>query len=40
LAQFAVAGESITAKKLDGATSAMVFATDDPVNPTLRVRTS
>jgi hypothetical protein len=40
LAQFAVAGETITAKKLDGTTSAMVFTTDDPINPTTRVRTA
>jgi hypothetical protein len=38
LAQFGVAGLTISAKKLDGTTEAMTFTLDDAVKPTSRVR--
>lgn len=40
LAQFAVSGTSISAKKLDGTTQAMVFTTDSATVPTQRTRTA
>lgn len=38
LSEFAVAGTTITAKKLDGTTTAMTFTLDDGTNPTSRTR--
>lgn len=38
LAQFSIAGDTITAVKLDGATEALEFTTNSPTNPTSRVR--
>ncbi len=38
--QYIVSGTSITCKKLDGTTTAMVYTTDDATNPTQRIRTS
>jgi len=38
LAQFGIAGVTISAKKLDGTTEAMTFTMDDAVAPTSRVR--
>jgi len=40
VAQFAVSGTSISTKKLDGTTEAMVFTTDSASSPTSRVRTT
>lgn len=40
VAQFAVTGTSISTKRIDGTTEAMVFTTDSPTAPTSRVRTS
>lgn len=40
LAQFGVTGTSISSKKLDGTTQAMVFTTDSALAPTTRTRTS
>lgn len=36
--EFAIAGTTITAKKLDGSTTAMTFTLDDGTNPTSRTR--
>lgn len=38
LAQFGIAGLTMTVRKLDGTTEAMTFTMDDAVNPTSRVR--
>lgn len=38
LAEFAVSGTTIVAKKLDGSTTAMTFTLDDSSNPTSRTR--
>lgn len=38
LAEFAIAGTTITAKKLDGATTAMTFTLDSSTSPTSRTR--
>ena len=38
LAEFAIASTTITAKKLDGTTTAMTFTLDDATNPTSRTR--
>lgn len=38
LSEFSIAGTTITAKKLDGATTAMTFTLDDAANPTSRTR--
>lgn len=38
LAEFAISGVTITAKKLDGTTTAMTFTLDDATNPTSRTR--
>ena len=38
LAEFAISGVTITAKKLDGSTTAMTFTLDDATNPTSRTR--
>lgn len=38
LAEFAIAGTTITAKKLDGSATAMTFTLDDGTNPTSRTR--
>ncbi len=40
LAQFAIAGTTLTTKKIDGTTDAMVFTLNDALNPTSRTRTS
>jgi hypothetical protein len=40
LAQFAIAGTTISTKRLDGTTEAMAFALDDDTDPTSRTRTS
>jgi len=40
LAQFSIAGATLTSRKLDGSTTAMTFGLDDPVNPTSRTRNS
>jgi hypothetical protein len=40
VAQFDVAGTTLTARKLDGATQAMQFTLNDAVNPTSRIRSS
>jgi hypothetical protein len=38
LGEFAISGTTITAKKLDGSTTAMTFTLDDGTNPTSRTR--
>ena len=38
LAEFAISSTTITAKKLDGSTTAMTFTLDDATNPTSRTR--
>ncbi len=38
LLEYDVTGTVITAKKLDGVSSSMTFNTDNPTDPTLRVR--
>lgn len=38
LSEFAISGTVITAKKLDGTTTAMTFTLDDGTNPTSRTR--
>lgn len=38
LSEFAIAGTTITAKKLDGSATAMTFTLDDGTNPTSRTR--
>ena len=38
LAEFAISSTTITAKKIDGSTSAMTFTLDDASNPTSRTR--
>jgi hypothetical protein len=38
LSEFAISGTTITAKKLDGSTTAMTFTLDDGSNPTSRTR--
>lgn len=38
LSEFSIAGTTITAKKLDGAATAMTFTLDDGTNPTSRTR--
>ena len=40
LAEFSVSGTTITAKKLDGSTTAMTFTLDDGTSPTSRTRAS
>lgn len=40
LAQFAISGTTLSAKKLDGTTQAMTFTLDDDAAPTSRVRAS
>jgi len=40
LAQFAISGTALSAKKLDGTTEAMVFTLDSATDPTSRVRSS
>jgi hypothetical protein len=40
LAQFAISGTTISAKKLDGTTEAMTFTIDDDTSPTSRTRAS
>lgn len=40
LAEFAISGSTITAKKLDGATTAMTFALDSSTAPTSRTRSA
>ena len=37
---FSISGTTITVKKLDGSTTAMVFTLDDDTNPTSRTRTT
>lgn len=38
LSEFSISGTTITAKKLDGSTTAMTFTLDDSANPTSRTR--
>lgn len=38
LAEFAISGTTLTTKRLDGTTTAMVFTLDDSANPTSRTR--
>lgn len=40
LGDFAISGTTLTCKKLDGSTNAMVFTLNDATNPTSRTRTS
>ena len=38
LSEFAISGTTVTAKKLDGSTTAMTYTLDDATNPTSRTR--
>lgn len=40
LAEFSISGTTVTAKKLDGSTTAMTFTLNDATNPTSRTRTT
>lgn len=40
LAEFAISGTTITAKKVDGSTASMTFTLDDSTNPTSRTRST